>query len=123
HREDQGGGGEGLLAARKQRQGLWPLARRVGDDLEPGLERILGFDKLQLRRAATEQYLEQILEMPIHRVEGAGQPFRALAVQARDRLAQSLDRLGEVVAFASELGAFRLDRAKLLVGKQIHAAE
>ena len=83
HREDQRGRGQGLLAAGEQRQCLRPLARRIGDDLEPGLERILGFDELQLGRAAAEQGLEKALEMRVHRGEGGRQPLGAFAVQAR----------------------------------------
>ena len=63
HREDQRHRGQRLLAARQQRHGLRLLARRPGDDLEAGLQRIVALDELQLRRAAAEERGEQLLEM------------------------------------------------------------
>ena len=80
--------GQRLLAAGEQRHGLRLLARRAGEDLEAGLERIVGFDQLQLGRAAAEQVREQPLEMAVDDVEGGEQPLAALAVEAVDRLAQ-----------------------------------
>ena len=86
HGEDQRERGQRLLAAGEQRQGLRLLARRLGEDLEAGLERIVGFDQLQFRRAAAEQGREQALEMPVDHVESREQPLAPLAVQAADRL-------------------------------------
>ena len=48
-----------------------------GDDLEPGLQRIVAFDELQFRRAAVEQRREQLLEVLVDRLERLGQPLRA----------------------------------------------
>ena len=50
HGEDQRQRGQRLLAAGQQRHDLRLLARRAGDDLEAGLERIVGFGELQLGR-------------------------------------------------------------------------
>ena len=50
HREDQRQRRQRLLAAGEQRHDLRLLARRAGDDLEAGLERVVGFGELQLGR-------------------------------------------------------------------------
>ena len=68
----------------------------------PGLERIVGFDQLQLGRAAAEQMREQPLEMAVDDVEGGEQPLAALAVEALDRLAQLADRLDHVLALGDD---------------------
>ncbi len=54
-REDQCHCGQRLFAAGKQRHGLRLLAGRTGEDFKAGLQRIVGFDQLQFRRAAAEQ--------------------------------------------------------------------
>ena len=59
HGEDQRHRGQRLLAAGQQRHGLRLLAGRAGEDLQARLERIVGFDQLQLGRAAAEQVREQ----------------------------------------------------------------
>ena len=82
HREDQRQGGECLLATRQQRQHRRLLARRIGDDFEPGFQRIVRFDQLQFRLAAVEQRGEQLAEFLVHRFEGIEQPLAALAVEA-----------------------------------------
>ena len=46
HREDQRHRRQRLLAARQQRQGLRLLARRAGEDFEPGFQRIVGLDEV-----------------------------------------------------------------------------
>ena len=55
------------------------LAGRAREDFETGLERIVGFDQLQLGRSASEQRREQLAEMLIDDLERAEQPFAALA--------------------------------------------
>ena len=76
HGEDERKRRQRLLAAREQRQRLRLLARRLGDELEPGLERIVGFDQLQLGLAALEQGLEQVLKVPVDDLEGRDQAAR-----------------------------------------------
>ena len=86
HGEDQRHRRQRLLAAGQQRHGLRLLAGRAGEDFEAGFERIVGFDQLQLGRAAAEQMGEQPLELAVDDVEGGEQPLAALAVEALDRL-------------------------------------
>ena len=74
------------------------LARRLRHDLEPGLERIVGFDQLEMRLAALEQGGEQAAEMAVDVLEGGEQAGAALAVQAADRAAQAVDRLAQFLA-------------------------
>ena len=115
--------GQRLLAAGKQGQGLRLLARRLGDELEAGLERIIGFDQLQFGLAALEQSREQVLEMPINDLERGEEALAPLLVQGMDRAAQALDRLGQIVALGDELVAAIQDLVELLVGAQVDGAE
>ena len=69
HRKDQAHRRQRLLAARQQRHRRRLLARRPGDDLEPGLQRIVAFDELQFGRAAAEQRREQLLEVAVDLLE------------------------------------------------------
>ena len=78
HRKDQRHRRQRLLAAGKQRHRLRLLAGRAGEDFEAGLERVFGFDQLQLGRAAAEQMREQPLEMAVDHIEGGQQPLAAL---------------------------------------------
>ena len=59
HGKDQRERRQRLLAAREQREHLRPLPRRMGEDLEAGLQRVVGFDQLKLGAAAAEQGGEQ----------------------------------------------------------------
>ena len=67
HGKDQAQRRQRLLAARQKRHGLRLLARRPGDDLEPGLERIVALDEGEIGGAAAEQRGEQVLEMGVDR--------------------------------------------------------
>ena len=84
-REDQRDRGQRLLAAREQCQRLEALARGLGEDLEPGLERIVRIDQREMRLPALEQPGEQAAEMGVDRLEGGAQPLAALAVEIADR--------------------------------------
>ena len=111
--EDQRERGQRLLAAGEQRQRLRLLARRAGDDFEPRLERIVGFDQLQFGRAALEQGREQVLEMRVDDLESGEEPLAPFLVESLDRGAQTLDRLGQIVALGDRAcrGSLRLARA------------
>ena len=89
----------------------------------PASQRIVGFDQLQLGLAALEQGREQVLEVPVDDVEGGEEPLASLLVEAADRAAQPLDRLGQVVALGDQPVAARLDLGELLVGAQVDGAE
>ena len=58
-----------LLSARQQGQGREPFARRLRHDLEPGFERIVALDQLEVRLPAFEQGREQAAKMA-HRPAG-----------------------------------------------------
>src|SRR5690606_24507134 len=81
------------------------------------------FGELEFGRAAAEKVREQALEMAVDGVEGGGEPFAPLAVEAADPLAQALDRLDEIVAFRHQPVAPGADLARLLVGAQVDPAE
>src|SRR3546814_12806994 len=84
-REYQRNGGQRLFAARKQGQHRQLLARRLGHDLQPRLQRIIRIDQRQMRAAALEQGREQRSEMPVDLLERRQQPRAALAVEIADR--------------------------------------
>ena len=77
HREDQRQRGQRLLAAGEQRQRRGLLARRLGQDLEAGFERIVALDQLQFGGAAAEQLGEQPLEVAVDDLERGRAAARA----------------------------------------------
>src|SRR4051794_35518952 len=123
YREDQRQRGQRLLAAREKRHRLRLLAGRARHDVEAGLERILGFDELQFRRAAAEQQREQLLETRVDLLERGKQALAPLFVEIADRGAQLLDRFVEIVALGDHAIARGFDLLQLLVGAQIDRAE
>jgi len=92
------------------RQRLQALAGRAGVNLQPRLQRILGFGEGELCLAALEQLGEEVLEVLVHALEGFEQPLAPLAVQGSDRLAQFGDGGNEIVALAGEEGKPLLDK-------------
>ena len=89
----------------------------------PELERIVGIDQFQLRRAAAEQRLEQPPEMPVHRVEGFEQALAALAIEIGNALPQPHDGfldIGLLPLHFLELGG---KLSLFLLGSQIDAAQ
>ena len=123
HREDQRQRRQCLFAAREQRQRLRFLARRLGDDLKAGFQRIVALDQVKRRLAAAEQLGEQPLEMGVDGFERGQKPLARLAVEALDAGAQLLDRFDEVVALGGERGVLGFDLAQLLLGAQVDGAE
>ena len=85
-----------LFAARHQAHHRQPLARRAGENFQPGLQRIIALDQLQFGLSAVEQGLEQGLEIIVDDVEGGDQPFAALGVQLVDTVAQFGDGSSQV---------------------------
>ena len=85
HGEDERKRGQRLLAARKKRQRLRLLAWRLSEKLESRLERILGFDQLQLGVAAFKQRREQIPEMAVDDIESGDKPFAPFLIEGADR--------------------------------------
>ena len=102
HRKDQRQRGQRLLAAGQQRQRRRLLPGRLGQNFEPGFERVVAFDQLQFGGAAAEQLGEQVLEVLVDLFERGQQPLARLAVEALDALAQVLDRLDQVVALGGQ---------------------
>ena len=121
--EDQGDGGQRLLAARQQGQRRQPLARRLGHDLQPGLERIVALDQLEMRLAAVEQGREQAAEMAVDLLIGFEQPDAAFAVEAADRAAQAVDRLGQFLALPRRPWCGFVELGQLLLGDQVDRAD
>ena len=115
--------GQRLLAARQQRQGCRLLAGRLGDDLEPAFQRVLGLDHLEPRLAAAEQRGEQALEVAVDGVEGGLQAAAALVVDLGDAGAQLGDGrldVGLLLVHALELLG---EAGQVLVGLQVDAAQ
>ena len=113
-----------LFAARKQRQRRGLLARRLGNDLEAALQRILrAFDHLEARFAAAEQMREQPFEVRVDGSKGFVQPCFAFAVELLNRTAKLQDALLKIVSLGRE--AFELLRhfGEIFVCLQIDAAK
>ena len=99
HGEQEGQRGQRALAARQQRQLLDVLARRLGLDLDAGVEQVVGLGEPQPALAAREQRLEQLLEVLGDVGEGGGEDVDDLVVDGPDDL--------------GELAAARLDVVEL----------
>jgi hypothetical protein len=123
HGEDQGERGQRLLAARQQRQRRGLLAGRLGDDLEPTLQRVLGFQHFQPRLAAAEQRREKALEMPVDRIEGCLQAGAAFGVDLRDARAQLGDGRLDVALLLVHARELLRQAGELLVGLQVDTAQ
>src|SRR5690606_22002737 len=95
--EDQRDGGQRLFAARQQRERAEALARRLRHDFEPGFERIVRIDELEMRLPAVEQRREEALKMAVHRLERREQPRATFAVEAADRTAEAVHRLRQLL--------------------------
>ena len=121
--EDQRDRGQRLLAAREQGERGEALAGRLRHDLEPGLERIVRFDQLEMRLAALEQGGEQAAEMAVDLLEGGEQPGAALAVEAADRAAQAMDRDAQLLALGLAGEAAFLQLVQLALGDEIDRAD
>ena len=73
--------------------------------------------------AAIEQAREQALEMAVDRLEGGEQPRAAFAVEAADRAAQAVDRLGQFVAFGAAACLLFLELGQFARGDEIDRAD
>ena len=62
-REHQRDGGQRLLAAREQLDALQALARRLRDDLDAALERVVLVEQREAGAAAAEERAERLLEV------------------------------------------------------------
>src|SRR6202020_1904747 len=87
------------------------------------LERIIGFDQLQLSLAALEQGRKQILEMVVDDVESGDEPLAPLLIEGANRAAQALDRFGQIVALGDELVAACPNLNEFVVRAQVDRAE
>jgi len=121
--EDQRDRGQRLFAARKQGQRLQPLARRLGEDLQPGFQRVVAVDQREVRLPPFEQAGEQAPEMGIDLLEGGAQPFAPLAVEVADRTAQAGDRLGQLGLFGRAVAVFFLDLRQFLGRDEVDRAD
>src|SRR6185436_4951671 len=102
HREHQGDRRERLLTARQELHALEPLARRLGDDLDAALERIVFVEERQSGAAAAEQRAEHVLEIVIDRREGLDEARARGLVDALDRLARLGDGVDQVLPLRRE---------------------
>ena len=118
-REDQRGCGQRLFAARQQGERLQFLARRLGEDFEPGLERIVAVDQRQMRLASFEQAGEEPFEVGVDLLERGAQALAALAVEIADRSAQPAHRLAQFLLFGRVGAMLALDPLQFLGCDQI----
>lgn len=121
--KDQRQRGQRLLTARQQCDRLRLLARRLGDDVEAGIERIIGIDQGQFGLAATKKLGKQFLELFVHPIKGFQELHPAFAVERRDGTAQLGDRFGDIVALQGQRVAALGNLLGLLFGRQIDRAQ
>src|SRR2546427_3604444 len=82
HQRDRG---ERLLAARQQLDALEALARRLRDDFDAALERIVLVEEREAGAAAAEERAEGFLEVDVDRGERVGEATARRLVDALDR--------------------------------------
>ncbi len=121
--EHQRDGGQRLLAARQQLHALQALARRLGDDLDAALERIVLVEQRQAGAAAAEQRAERLLEVVVDRRKRLGEALTRGLVDALDRLGRLRDRVDEILALRRQERVARLELVELLDRHHVHRAE
>src|SRR5256885_1212226 len=123
--EDEGYGGERLLAAGEQVDAGELLSGRLGDDLHAGFALwILGVgNELQLGAAAAEEPGEDLLELLVHEGESLAEPLFAGALDAGDRRPQPRDRFLQVLVPRGEERVALAHLAGLVDGGEAHLAE
>ncbi|CDN45251.1 hypothetical protein BN871_GX_00030 [Paenibacillus sp. P22] len=117
--EQQGDRGQRPLAAGEQLQVLQLLARRLGDDVDAGLEHPFGIDEHQIGAPSSEQLGEYDDEVAADLLEGDPEALRHLLVHLPDDFIErrlGLDeiqplRIQEFIAFPNPLVFF--DGAKI----------
>ncbi len=102
--EDQAHRGERLLAAAHQLDVAELLAGRLREDLDAGLEHVLGVGEPELGLAAAEHLREELLEARVHALERGLEELLRLAVHLRDGLVEIVERLLEVLLLAVVIG-------------------
>ena len=85
--EHQRDGGERLLAPRQQLHALEALARRLRDDFDAALERVVLVEEREAGAAAAEERAEGFLEVDVDRGERFGEATARRLVDALDRFA------------------------------------
>src|SRR5579871_135964 len=112
-----------FLAAREQADLLDLFARRLNQDIHPGLEHILGRHQFEPALAAAQKLGEQLGEVARRTFESFAEAAARLAIELLDRLRQVLDRRFEVGALAAEHARALFQLLDLAVGGEIDFAQ
>src|SRR5439155_17330378 len=102
------------LAAREELHALQPLARRLGDDLDAALERIVFVEQREAGASTAEQRAERLLEVGVDRRERLAEALARRLVDALDRFARLRDRLHQILALRRQEAVARLELVELL---------
>src|SRR5205085_4982140 len=101
---------------------LQALARRLRDDLDPALERIVLVEQREAGAAAAEQRAERLLEVGVDRRERLAEALARRLVDAPDRFARLRDRLDQILALRRQEAVARLELVVLLDRHHVHRA-
>ena len=101
NRKDQRHRGQGLLAARKQREGRELFAGGLAHDLQPGIQRVVALHQYQVGGAAAKQVAKQHGEVFVNGFKSLQKPFAALGIEVGNAVAQLGDSRFEVSLFST----------------------
>src|SRR5262245_20505835 len=120
HAEHQRDGGQRLLAAREQLDALKALAGRLGDDLDPALERIGLVEQRQAGAAAAEERAEGFLKVAVDRGERLVEAVAPRLSDASYPSGRLHDRLDEILALFGDERMTAFELVELLDGHHVH---
>src|SRR5213594_4330100 len=123
HREHQRDGRQRLLAARQQLHALQALPRRLGDDFDAALERVVLVEQRQPGPAAAKQRAERLLEVSVDGGERLAEALTRRLVDALDGLGRLRNRLDQVLPLRREKRIARLELVELFDGHHVHRTE
>src|SRR5262249_52335207 len=123
HAEHQGNRRQRLLATRQELHALQALSRRLGDDLDAALERIVLVEQREPGASTAEQRAERLLEVPVDGGERLAETLAGGLVDPLDRLGGLRDRFDQVLPLSGQESMTRLELVELLDGHHVHWAE
>ena len=86
----------------KQRDALQLFARRLGDDLDSAVERIVFIHQRQVGASAAEEFGKHFRKVDPHLGKGFGKQFLGRRIDLRDHVEQFAARIGEIVVLGFE---------------------
>ena len=122
-REHQRDRGQRLLAAGEQLDALQALARRLRDDLDAALDRVVLVEQGQPGASAAEERAEDLLEVTVDGGERLGEPLPGRFVDALDGLGGLGNRVDQVLALRRQEGVAGFELVELVDGHHVDRAK